>query len=60
MSQLSDYLTSFLLNDVCFVFSGENIDITVHEVQSDGHLKELYNENGGAFGGACVDKVILL
>ena len=51
-------LTSSLLNDVCF--TGGTIDITVHEVQSDGHLKELYNANGGPWGGAFVDKVSLI
>lgn len=35
---------------------GGTIDITVHEVQPDGHLKELYHANGGAWGGTYVDK----
>ena len=38
-------------------FTGGTIDITVHEVQQDGHLKELYHANGGAWGGTFVDKV---
>ena len=33
------------------------LDITIHEVQSDGRLKELYNTIGGAWGGTYVDKV---
>ena len=37
--------------------SGGTIDITVHEVQFDGHLKELYHANGGAWGGTFVDQV---
>lgn len=35
---------------------GGTIDITVHEVQFDGHLKELYHANGGAWGGTFVDQ----
>ena len=38
-------------------FIGGTIDITVHEVQQDGHLKELHHANGGAWGGIFVDKV---
>ena len=48
---------TMLLFIVSYLFTGGTIDITVHEVQSDGHLKELYNANGGAWGGAFVDKV---
>ena len=36
---------------------GGTIDITIHEVQPDGRLKELYHANGGAWGGTYVDKV---
>ena len=51
---------TMLLFIVSYLFTGGTIDITVHEVQSDGHLKELYNANGGAWGGAYVDKVSFL
>ena len=33
------------------------LDITIHEVQPDGRLKELYHATGGAWGGTYVDKV---
>ncbi|XP_069129609.1 heat shock 70 kDa protein 12A-like [Argopecten irradians] len=35
---------------------GGTVDITVHEVQSDLKLKELYMANGGEWGGTMVDK----
>ncbi|KAL3879884.1 hypothetical protein ACJMK2_032160 [Sinanodonta woodiana] len=35
---------------------GGTIDITVHEVLSDGKLKELHKASGGAWGGTQVDK----
>ncbi|KAL3879596.1 hypothetical protein ACJMK2_031885 [Sinanodonta woodiana] len=35
---------------------GGTIDITVHEVLSDGKLKELYKSSGGAWGGTQVDE----
>ncbi|XP_060064371.1 heat shock 70 kDa protein 12B-like [Ylistrum balloti] len=34
---------------------GGTIDITVHEVQSDGSLKEIHTANGGDWGGTKVD-----
>ncbi|XP_053391614.1 heat shock 70 kDa protein 12B-like [Mercenaria mercenaria] len=37
---------------------GGTIDITVHEVQKDGTLKELYTPSGGPWGGTSVDKGI--
>ena len=40
-----------------FTFLGGTIDTTAHEVQPDGHLKELYRADGGAWGGTYVDKV---
>ncbi|XP_060064370.1 heat shock 70 kDa protein 12B-like [Ylistrum balloti] len=34
---------------------GGTIDVTVHEVQSDGSLKEIHKANGGDWGGTKVD-----
>ena len=36
--------------------SGGTIDITVHQIQPDNTLKELYKANGGNWGGTYVDK----
>lgn len=35
---------------------GGTVDITVHEVQRDGTLKELHSPSGGPWGGTMVDK----
>ncbi|KAK3611854.1 hypothetical protein CHS0354_040526 [Potamilus streckersoni] len=35
---------------------GGTIDITIHEVTSNGHLKELCAANGGAWGGTSIDR----
>lgn len=35
---------------------GGTVDITVHEVQPGGFLKELYKANGGNWGGTYIDK----
>ena len=35
---------------------GGTIDITVHQIQPDDTLKELYKANGGSWGGTYVDK----
>ncbi|XP_053373620.1 heat shock 70 kDa protein 12B-like [Mercenaria mercenaria] len=37
---------------------GGTVDITVHEVQTDGTLKELHPPSGGPWGGTVVDKGI--
>ncbi|XP_060608535.1 heat shock 70 kDa protein 12A-like [Ruditapes philippinarum] len=37
---------------------GGTVDITVHEVQRDGTLKELHSPSGGPWGGTVVDKGI--
>ncbi|XP_061185738.1 heat shock 70 kDa protein 12A-like [Saccostrea echinata] len=37
---------------------GGTIDITVHEVQENNSLKELYKANGGAWGGTKVDEAL--
>jgi molecular chaperone DnaK (HSP70) len=39
-------------------FTGGTIDITVHEVQADKTLKELYKANGGPWGGTKVDDAL--
>lgn len=36
-------------------YTGGTVDITVHEVQSNGSLKELYKANGGNWGGTYID-----
>lgn len=41
------------------VVSGGTIDITVHEVQRHGKLRELYKATGGAWGGTTIDKAFL-
>ena len=40
---------------MCFDFSGGTADITVHEKQQDGTLKELTQPSGGAWGGMYVN-----
>ncbi|XP_060065858.1 heat shock 70 kDa protein 12A-like isoform X1 [Ylistrum balloti] len=35
---------------------GGTVDITVHEVEQDGHLKELDKASGGSWGGTTVDE----
>lgn len=37
------------------LFTGGTVDITVHEVQPNGSLKELYSANGGNWGGTYID-----
>lgn len=44
--------------DHCYhptVLLGGTVDITVHEIQADGYLRELYNATGGNWGGTNVD-----
>ncbi|XP_060592446.1 heat shock 70 kDa protein 12A-like isoform X2 [Ruditapes philippinarum] len=41
---------------VVFDAGGGTVDITVHEVQPSGSLKELYKANGGNWGGTFIDK----
>ncbi|XP_061164137.1 heat shock 70 kDa protein 12A-like [Saccostrea echinata] len=38
---------------------GGTIDITAHEVTSDGGLKELHQASGGYYGGTCVNEEIM-
>ncbi|XP_053400410.1 heat shock 70 kDa protein 12A-like [Mercenaria mercenaria] len=38
-----------------FDAGGGTVDITVHEVQASGSLKELYKANGGNWGGTYID-----
>ncbi|XP_052279264.1 heat shock 70 kDa protein 12B-like isoform X2 [Dreissena polymorpha] len=38
---------------------GGTVDITVHEVNPDGTLKELHKANGGPWGGTTVDEAFL-
>lgn len=35
---------------------GGTVDITVHQVNHDGSLVELYKANGGNWGGTYIDK----
>ncbi|KAL3879860.1 hypothetical protein ACJMK2_032139 [Sinanodonta woodiana] len=51
-------MTSFKPGSVYMVLDagGGTIDITVHEVLSDGKLKELHKASGGAWGGTQVDE----
>ena len=37
------------------LISGGTVDITVHEVMSNGNLKEIHAASGGAWGGTKVD-----
>lgn len=41
---------------VLIIFEGGTVDITVHEVQPNLSLKELYKASGGAWGGTQVDE----
>jgi len=38
------------------VFTGGTVDVSVHEKNLDGTLKELHRASGGPWGGTCVDK----
>ncbi|KAL3879601.1 hypothetical protein ACJMK2_031889 [Sinanodonta woodiana] len=51
-------IASFTQGSVYMVLDagGGTIDITVHEVLSDGTLKELHKASGGAWGGTQVDE----
>lgn len=46
--------------DFFFFFSGGTVDITVHEVERNGTLKELDTPTGGPWGGTMVDNEIYL
>jgi hypothetical protein len=35
---------------------GGTVDITVHETQADGTIRELYKANGGPWGGTKIDE----
>lgn len=35
------------------------MDITVHETQRDGTVRELYKANGGPWGGTQIDRAFL-
>jgi len=39
--------------------TGGTVDITVHETQSDGSVRELYKANGGPWGGTKIDEQFL-
>ncbi|XP_060600928.1 heat shock 70 kDa protein 12A-like [Ruditapes philippinarum] len=52
--QIFDPGSQFIVLDL----GGGTVDITVHEVQSDGTLKELHPPSGGPWGGTVVDKGI--
>lgn len=47
--------TKYLVLDA----GGGTVDITVHEVQGDGNVKELYKANGGPWGGKSVNDAFL-
>lgn len=47
---------AFILVNTVLTFTGGTIDITVHEVQRNGTLKEIQKANGGNWGGTMVDK----
>ena len=38
-----------------FVILGGTVDVTVHEIDGSGDIKELYQASGGAWGGTKVD-----
>jgi len=38
------------------MFAGGTVDVSVHEKNLDGSLKELHAASGGPWGGTCVDK----
>ena len=42
-----------------YTLAGGTVDITVHEVQADGNVKELYKANGGPWGGKSVNEAFL-
>ena len=42
-----------------YILAGGTVDITVHEVQGDGNVKELYKANGGPWGGKSVNEAFL-
>ena len=44
---------------VLLYFSGGTVDITAHEVFSDGNIKEIHAANGDAMGGTKVDENIV-
>ena len=51
-SSFSNYFLQYIY------FLGGTIDIIVHEVCTDGTLKEIYQANGGNWGGTMVDKTV--
>ena len=50
------YCQTVKLLMTCFLSLGGTVDITVHEVQRDGTLRELHAPSGGPWGGTVVDK----
>lgn len=46
------------LNIISHNFIGGTVDITVHEVQAKGYLKELFKASGGNWGGTYIDKAV--
>ena len=34
-----------------YIFSGGTLDVTVHQIQENGAIKEVYKASGGPFGG---------
>lgn len=46
-------------SELLYLFSGGTVDITVHETQTDGTVRELYKANGGPWGGTNVDKAFI-
>jgi hypothetical protein len=53
-------LTNILLNVIyslhIYCLKGGTVDITVHEISSDGSLREIYKASGGDWGGNKVNQ----
>jgi len=49
-------IVSAVINGCPSMLAGGTVDVSVHEKNLDGSLKELHAASGGPWGGTCVDK----
>ena len=56
--ELPFILLFYVLMSVCLFFfcSGGTLDVTVHEIDNDGSIKEIYQVTGGPYGGIKVNE----
>ena len=50
------YVLMLVFVYVCCIYSGGTLDVTVHEIDDDGSIKEIFQVTGGPYGGIKVNE----